>query len=344
MEATIVTDNFKHYPVLLKEIISVITPQHGGTFIDCTLGQGGYTNEILKHKNTKVIGIDRDIDSKIIGKQIQNKFPDRFLFKNLKFSDLNNLKLKNENVKGVVFDLGYSYTQVKDPKKGISFSSSGELNMMMGLNNFSANEAVNNLEDKELEKIFKYFGDEKDAKLISRNIARERSLRKLDTQGLVKIIEKSKRKKYYKIHCATKTFQALRIFVNKEISELIYGLINSAKILKKNGVLAIVTFHSLEDKIVKYFFKSLSEHKSISRYEPSVKQKKIYFRMPIKKPILPSENEVKENPPSRSAKLRYLIKQDDVFDIESDILNKFRHLLEIENLGSKLWQNLLFSF
>ena len=140
-----VLDIAKHYPVLLNEIISIITPQHGGTFIDCTLGQGGYTNEILKHKNTKVIGIDRDIDSKIIGKQIQNKFPDRFLFKNLKFSDLNNLKLKNENVKGVVFDLGYSYTQVKDPKKGISFSSSGELNMMMGLNNFSANEAVNNL-------------------------------------------------------------------------------------------------------------------------------------------------------------------------------------------------------
>ena len=336
MEATIVSNNVKHYPVLLKEIISVITPQHGGTFIDCTFGQGGYTKKILSHKDTKVIGIDRDIDSQIIGKKIQEKFPDRFSFKNLKFSNLNNLKLKNENIKGIVFDLGYSYTQIKDLKKGLSFSSPGELNMMMGLNDFSAKEVVNKLEDKELEKILKYFGDEKEAKLISKNIVKQRLLKELNTQDLIKIIEKSKKKKNYKIHNATKTFQALRIFVNKEISELIYGLINSVKILKKDGVLAIVTFHSLEDKIVKYFFKNLSEYKSISRYEPKIEQKKISFKMPLKKPILPSEKEVKENPPSRSAKLRYLIKQDDIFDVESDVLKKFSHLLEIENLSSKL--------
>ena len=194
MESTIVSDNVKHYPVLLKEIISVISPQHGGTFIDCTLGQGGYTHEILKHKNTKVISLDRDADSQIIGKQIQDKFPNRFLFKNLKFSNLNNLKLKNENIKGIVFDLGYSYTQIKDQKKGLSFSSSGELNMMMGLNEFSAKEVVNNLEIKELEKILKYFGDENNAKLISVNIAKERLLKKLDTQDLVKVIERSKKK------------------------------------------------------------------------------------------------------------------------------------------------------
>jgi len=336
MEAIIVSNNVKHYPVLLKEIISVITPQHGGTFIDCTFGQGGYTKKILSYKDTKVIGIDRDIDSQIIGKKIQENFPSRFLFKNLKFSDLINLKLKNENIKGIVFDLGYSYSQIKNLKKGLSFNSLGELNMMMGLNDFSAKEVVNKLEDKDLEKILRYFGDENDAKLIARNIAKQRLFKKLNTQDLVKIIEKSKRKKNYKIHCATKTFQALRIFVNKEVSELIYGLINSVKILKKNGVLAIVTFHSLEDKIVKYFFKSLSQHKSISRYEPRIEQKRISFKMPLKKPILSSKKEVEENPPSRSAKLRYIIKQDDIFEVESDILKKFSHLLEIENLSSKL--------
>ena len=117
---------------------------------------------------------------------------------------------------------------------------------------------------------------------------------------------------------------------------MINGLINSAKILKKDGVLAVVTFHSLEDKIVKYFFKSLTENKSISRYEPKVKQKEIFFKMPLKKPIIPSDKELKENPPSRSAKLRYLIKQENVYKIESDILDKFSHLIEIENLGSKL--------
>ena len=337
MEATIVLNNVKHYPVLLKEIISVITPQHGGTFIDCTFGQGGYTNEILKYQNTKVIGLDRDINSEFIGKKIQEKFPNRFSFKNLTFSKLNNLKSKSENIKGIVFDLGYSFTQIKDPEKGLSFNSQGDLNMRMGLNDFSANEVVNNLEDKELEKILKYFGDEKDAKFISRNIVKERQSKKIDTQELVRIIEKSKRKKNYKVHSATKTFQALRIFVNKEISELINGLINSVKILKKDGVLAVVTFHSLEDRIVKYFFKNLSENKSVSRYKPKVEQKEILFAMPSKKPIVPSEKEVKENPPSRSAKLRYLIKQEDSYEIETDILEKFSYLLEIENLGSKLW-------
>ena len=336
MEATIVSDIVKHYPVLLKEIISVITPQHGGTFIDCTFGQGGYSKEILKYQKTKVIGLDRDINSVVIGKEIEGKFPDRFLFKNIKFSKLNNLKLKNENIKGILFDLGYSFTQIKDPRKGLSFNSEGELNMMMGLNDFSANDLVNNLEEKEIEKILKYFGDENEAKFISRNIIKERQSKKIDTQELVRIIEKSKRKKNYKVHCATKTFQALRIFVNKEISELIYGLINSAKVLKKDGILAVVTFHSLEDKIVKYFFRNLSENKSISRYEPKIKQKEILFKMPIKKPITPSDKEVKENPPSRSAKLRYLIKQEDTHEIESDILDKFSHLLEIENLGLKL--------
>ena len=159
MEATIVLNNAKHYPVLLKEIISVITPQHGGTLIDCTFGQGGYTKEILKYQNTKVIGIDRDIDSKKIADQIFNKFKDRFIFRNKKFSQLDNLKLKNENIRGVIFDLGYSYSQIKDLSKGLSFNSVGELNMKMGINDFSAQEKINKLETIELEKIFKFFGD-----------------------------------------------------------------------------------------------------------------------------------------------------------------------------------------
>ena len=138
MEATIVPKVQKHYPVLLKEIISIISPQYGGTFIDCTFGQGGYTKKILEFENTKVIAIDRDIDSEKKAKQIKKKFNERFLFKNIKFSQLNNLKLKYEEVKGIIFDLGYSYTQIKDPKKGLSFESSGNLNMQMGLKPFSA--------------------------------------------------------------------------------------------------------------------------------------------------------------------------------------------------------------
>ena len=340
MDAAITPIMQKHYPVLLKEIISIISPQYGGTFIDCTFGQGGYTKKILEFDKTRVIALDRDPESKNIASKLEEEFEERFKFKNIKFSQLNNLKLKNENVKGVIFDLGYSYTQIKDPNKGLSFDSVGKLNMQLGLNSYSAEEAINKLDQKELEKIFKFFGDEKEGKYIARNIVKERVNKKIDTQGLVKIIDSSKRRKNFRVNNSTKTFQALRIFVNKEISELIYGLINAAKILKKDGVLAVVTFHSLEDKIVKYFLKSLSENKSISRYTPLTEQTDTLFHLTKKKPITPNEEELSENPPSRSAKLRFAIKKTDFFDFETDIEHQFKNLIDIEKFGEKLWKKL----
>jgi len=336
MKATIISEAKKHYPVLLNELISIISPQYGGTFIDCTFGQGGYTKKILDFPNTKVIALDRDLESSKKAEAIFGKFKDRFIFKNIKFSQLNNLKLKNENIKGVIFDLGYSYTQIKDPNKRLSFESIGELNMKMGINDFSAKEAINILDENELEKIFKYFGEEKESKRIAHNIVEDRKKIKINTEELVRIIESSKRKKNYKTHSATKVFQALRIFVNKEISELIYGLINAVKIVKKEGVIAVVTFHSIEDKIVKYFFKSLSENKSVSRYMPKSNEKVNLLKLNNKKPILPSVNEIKENPPSRSAKLRYAKKMEDFYDFQTDILDKFKYLIDIENYSEKL--------
>ena len=338
MTAIILPDVRNHYPVLLTELISILTPQYGGTFIDCTFGQGGYTKKILDFSDTKVIGLDRDLDSTKKAQEIQKEFEDRFVFRNIKFSQLNNLKLKNENIKGVIFDLGYSYTQIKNPKKGLSFETIGELNMKMGINNFSAKEVINILDEKELTQIFKYLGDEKDSKRIAHNIVEDRTTREITTQELVRIIESSKRKKNQKKHSATKVFQALRIFVNKEITELIYGLINAAKVVKKDGIIAVVTFHSLEDKIVKYFFKSLSENKSVSRYMPKNEEKINLFKSISKKPIIPSAKEIQENPPSRSAKLRYVIKKEELYNFETDILDKFDYLIEIENLSNKLWK------
>ena len=336
MIATIVPDVRSHYPVLLSELISIITPQYGGTFIDCTFGQGGYSKKILNFAETKVISLDRDLESQKKANIIQSSFEDRFLFKNIKFSQLNNLKLKNENIRGVIFDLGYSLNQIKDPKKGLSFETVGALNMKMGINEFSAKEAINILDKVELAQIFKYFGEEKDSNRIAHNIVEDRAKREITTEELVRIIESSKRKNNSKTHSATKIFQALRIFVNKEISELIYGLINAAKVVKKDGVIAVVTFHSLEDKIVKYFFKSMSENKSVSRYMPKGEEKVNLFKTINKKPIVPSEKEIKENPPSRSAKLRYVIKKEDFYDFEKDILEKFDHLIKIENFSQKL--------
>ena len=330
-----VSDITKHYPVLLNELISIITPQYGGTFIDCTFGQGGYSKKILNYKNTRVIALDRDLKSKNKADKLSNEFQDRFVFKNKKFSQLENIKLKKENIRGIIFDLGYSYTQIKDQSKGLSFNSVGDLNMKMGLNEFSAKDVINKLNVLELEKIFKFLGEEKEAKKIAINIIKERKIRVIDTETLVQIIEKTK-KKNFKTHSATKVFQALRIFVNKEISELIYGLIAATRVLKGGGLLVVVTFHSLEDKIVKYFFKSLSENKSISRYLPKIDQPETLFKMIEKKPIKPSSKELSENIPSRSAKLRYVVKKGNFYNFETDILKKFEYLLEIENFGKKL--------
>ena len=336
MAATIVSDKSKHYPVLLKEIISIISPQYGGTFIDCTFGQGGYTKEILKFSNTKVIAIDRDIESKKIADQIKKNFTDRFLFKNIKFSQLNNLKLKNENIKGVFFDLGYSLNQMKDQKKGLSFTSKGDLDMKLGLNDFSAKEVINKLSFNDLQKIFKYFGDEKDSKKIANKIVKERVKYEINTRELVNIINSVKKRNNSKIHKSTKVFQAIRIFVNREISELINGLINATKILKKDGVLAVVTFHSLEDKIVKYFFRSLSENKSISRYQPKITQSEPLLYMKERKAIVPSKQELNDNIQSRSAKLRFIIKKKNFYNFDSDIFEKFKSFIEIENIGNEL--------
>ena len=336
MEATIVSVKSKHYPVLLKEIISIISPQYGGTFIDCTFGQGGYTKEILKFSNTKVIAIDRDIESKKIADQIKKNSADRFLFKNMKFSQLTNLKLKNENIKGIFFDLGYSLNQMKDHTKGLSFTSKGQLNMKLGLNDFSAKEVINKLSFNDLQKIFKYFGDEKDSKKIANKIVKERVKYEIKTGDLVNIIDSVKKRNNSKIHKSTKVFQAIRIFVNREISELINGLINATKILKKDGVLAVVTFHSLEDKIVKYFFRSLSENKSISRYQPKITQSEPLLYMTERKPIIPSKQELNENILSRSAKLRFVIKKKNFFNFDSDIFEKFKFFIEIENISNKL--------
>ena len=204
--------------------------------------------------------------------------------------------------------------------------------MRMGINKFSASEVIESLSEKDLELIFKIFGEEKESKKIAKKIIRERKIEKIDTQKLVQIINSSKKKRK-KIHNATKIFQALRIFVNKEISELIKGLINSVKILK-NGLIIFISFHSLEDKIIKTFFKSLSE--KISRYIPDNSLEPNILKVLKKKPILPSLKEINENKRSRSAKLRYAIKINDSKDFENEIYQKFKYLIDVENLSEKL--------
>ena len=335
MNATIKLEKEKHFPVLLDELISIISPHYGGTFIDCTFGQGGYSKKILENKLNKVIAIDRDSDSIKKAKQFKSIFKNRFFFENIKFSEINRLNYPNQNIKGVVFDLGYSSVQIQDPKKGLSFNDIGKLDMRMGLNDFSADETINKLDSKSLEKIFKLFGEEIKSKSIANKICYLRKEKKILTEDLVKIINFVKKNNKKKIHNATKIFQALRIFVNQEISELINGLINSFNITPVGGIIVVVTFHSIEDKIVKFFFKNFSEEVKSSRYLPKVDSSNQLFKLLKKKPTLPKDAEINHNPRSRSAKLRYGIKISNKGDF-SELLKKFDYLLKIENLSNKL--------
>ena len=334
MSATILPEKNLHYPVLLNEVINIITPQNGGTFIDCTFGQGGYSKKILEYPNTKVIAIDRDKNSQHIASDLKKKFEDRFSFHNIKFSQIKDLNLKDE-IKGIIFDLGYSINQIKDLSTGLSFDSKGELNMKMGLNDFSAKDVINKLDQKELEQIFKYFGEEKNSKLISKKIVLERQKKNLDTQDLVNIVKRVKKNHYTKTNPATKVFQALRIFVNKEISELSKSLEASASIVSQNGIILTVSFHSLEDKICKFFFNYLSKQDKVSRYLPEKKTTKKSFSLITKKPVTPGSQELKLNPPSRSAKLR-AIKKIGIYENNMNVFLKYENLLKIENFSKKL--------
>ena len=222
MSATIVPKNNLHYPVLLKEVLSIISPQNGGTFIDCTFGQGGYSKKILEFPKVKVIAFDRDQKSKSIADKLKKKFKHRFEFYNKKFSEIDIVK-NPDKIKGIIFDLGFSYNQIKDTSKGLSFNYKGKLNMKMGENKFSAQDVIKYLSANELEKVFKYFGEEKYSKLISKKIVNKRKYGNLLTEDLVDIVNSTK-KNFTKKNKSTKIFQALRILVNNEISELILGL------------------------------------------------------------------------------------------------------------------------
>ncbi len=327
------SSDYPHFPVMLDEVIKICAPNKGGIYIDCTFGGGGYSKKLLKFPKTKVIALDRDAFIIKISKDLEKKYPNRFLFHQKRFSKVNTV-VKNQSVDAVVFDLGLSSIQLKNLKRGFSFNSKDKLDMSMGLAVTSAEEVVNNFSEQTLKSIIKILGEEKEASRIAKNIIKTRLIKKITrVDELVSIIEKSKKKNHgNKINPSTKTFQALRIFVNKEITELIDGVINATKILKPGGKILIVSFHSIEDKIVKYFFRNFSSNRSKpSRYFPENKDLNISLFDKYKNKILkPSNKEIIKNPPSRSAKLRYAIRNENEFIYPNELVNKFKRYLDLE--------------
>ena len=334
MNATMSLENTKHYPVMLNQVLSIISPQHGGTFIDCTFGGGGYSQAILKFPGTKVLAIDRDKLTQKNANILVKKFPKRFNFFQEKFSNLNKVTQQNLNPRAVIFDLGLSSFQLSDKERGFSFESKNFLNMEMGINEYSAYDVINTLDKEHLATIIKVLGEEKDGKIIANKIDKYRSSKPIKTsKELASIISDAKKNyKNYKRNPATKTFQAIRIFVNQELTELILGLIEAAKLLSNGGILIVVSFHSLEDQIVKRFFNLYSNlSKNPSRYLPIKKKKSSLFRLISKKPLVADIREIKKNIRSRSAKLRYVIRNNNSFFYPNEFKNQFTNYFKLES-------------
>jgi len=296
-----------HIPVLLEETINALSVKNEKFYIDATFGLGGYTRAILERKNCKVLGVDRDPDVKPVAEAIKVDFKNRFYFENARFSQIEQLlePSRIKKVAGIVFDLGVSSPQIDQEHRGFSFKLNGPLDMRMSKEGPTAEEFINNVEEKTLANIIFELGDEVFSRRIARNIITERAVNTITKTGqLASIIRTAVPTSKYKIDPATKTFQAIRIYLNDEISELERGLIAAERILQPNGILAVVSFHSIEDRIIKNFFLKCSRNKNLSRHIPDIPSKNHSLKILTKKPILPSASEIKYNTRSRSAKLR----------------------------------------
>ena len=289
----------KHYPVMVNEVLSFLNPEKNKFYFDGTFGQGGYTKRILK-KKCNVFAIDTDPDAEIFAKKLKDLHPKSFFFFNDKLSNVKKLikKHKLKKFDGLVLDLGLSTTQISDADRGFSFMKNGPLDMRMNRNSsLTAERVINEFSENDLNEIFFHFGEERNARRIAKSIVEYRKKEKIDsTLALSNLIEKINVRK--KIHPATRVFQALRIYVNDELSELENFLNLSLEITNSKSKIIILAFHSLEDKIVKNFFRKNSA-KNNTRIDSSK-----CLRVLTKKPLRPSREEVAVNSSSRSAKMR----------------------------------------
>ena len=301
----------KHYSVMLKESIDGLDIQSDGIYVDATLGYGGHSSEILKRLDKgHLYCFDQDKEAINYSKKRLAEISNNFTIIKSNFVDLK-VKLKEQGidkVDGILFDLGLSSPQIDDPKRGFTFMQDAPLDMRMDTStSLTAKDVVNNYSIEELTNIFYVYGEEKMARVIAKKIAAERLNNEIKTtKELVKIIEKAVGAKYFnKTHPERQIFQAIRIEVNSELSVLSSVLPDAINLLNKNGRISVITFHSLEDRIVKQIFKSNSEVDDLVKGLPDIPD--VYLpklRLINKKPILPSEDEIKENSRSKSAKLR----------------------------------------
>ena len=299
-----------HKSVLLNEAIAGLNIKEDGIYIDATLGYGGHSSEILKRLTTgKLIAFDNDIDAINYSKNILSNISNNFILIHENFVNMKTHleKMGIDKVDGILFELGESSPQIDQKERGFSFSKDALLDMRMNQDNsFSAYNVVNEYSQNELTNIFFKYGEEKKSKFIAEAIVKNRPIN--TTNELVNVIKNSVNIKYFNMrHPERRIFQAIRIEVNNELNVLNDVLPETIDLLNKNGRISIITFHSLEDRIVKKTFKKYSEVDEMIKGLPSIPDEYVpKIKLVNKKPIVPTSVEIEENSRSKSAKLRII--------------------------------------
>jgi len=293
----------RHIPVLGRQAVGWLDVKSGGLYIDGTFGAGGYTRLILAIPGARVIGIDRDQSAIAHGASLVDEAQGRLTLFQDRFSNLE--ATAHEPVDGIVLDLGVSSMQLDEADRGFSFRFDGPLDMRMGSDGPSAADVVARASERDLAAIIATLGEEHRARAVAHAIVKARGEQPISTTGaLAAIVARVVHMRDSQIHPATRTFQGLRIFVNDELAELAHGLAAAERLLKPSGRLAVVSFHSLEDRIVKTFLAERSRAPAASRHQPEIAAAPPSFRVLTRKPETADEDEVAANPRARSAKLR----------------------------------------
>jgi len=296
-----------HVPVLGRQALELLAVRDGGIYIDGTFGAGGYSRAILTAADCNVIGIDRDPRALALGAELMQETSGRLILVQDRFSRLDAIARDcgYEQVDGVVLDVGVSSMQLDRAERGFSFRLDGPLDMRMSGEGPSAADVVNAASERALASIIYILGEERFSRGIARAIVRARAQAPIaTTKALADIVAGAVRAKPSDIHPATRTFQALRIFVNDELRELALALIGAERVLRPGGRLVVVSFHSLEDRIVKTFLASRSETRGGSRHAPEMQRAAPSFSVLTKRPLIADAQETAANPRARSAKLR----------------------------------------